>query len=118
MIKKEKDITKVIFGYGSVAVGVSQIALTLTSIKPPQEIGISIPRDANIEYGRSVYLNDLDKAFKLLKKLKEINLSEECTIKYSNDIELIFIKDSYKSVDVVIKYINKYIDFNITFLAA
>jgi hypothetical protein len=117
MIKREGNIIKVIFGYGTICVGGSLFSVDFTSIKPPQEIGKPIPKDAKVEYGRTVSLNDWDNVYKLLKDLNNIDLTEERTIKYDNIIELVFIKDSYKSLEVVKKHINMYLDSSMLALA-
>jgi hypothetical protein len=107
---------RIIFGYGTVAVGSTNSTIVLTEIKPPQEIGEYL-KGKTFERLNSISIYSTFKEFgELRRQLKEIHTKDNKTIDFKGYI-LDFNMYNEKSVSVIIKHIDNATRLDIMCLA-
>jgi hypothetical protein len=93
------------FGFGTVAVGSDFYSLTLSQIKPPQEVGTDLTKVSDIEYFSKVIINLSYKECNGLNKLLDDITEYNCIVSIQGYI-LNFEKYNKKSIVIVKKHIN------------
>jgi hypothetical protein len=99
------------FGYGDITVKVFMNELVFQNIKPPQPIGVPLDRKKFEYIEGKVTIDDEETLTKLYKKLLDIKGSNEAISINVNNMYFNFIGNSKKSIDVVIRGVEKALDW-------